>query len=367
MLLAIGVTFSLAGVATKDIAVSFAVDTAVVGYVFTLFSVGYSLAILGNGFLLERVAVGRETAVAAAVAMAAVAAATLLTSLAAFAAAILVYGLGMGVLCSVGYHYVVSLYDEAARAAKLNMLNFFFGAGSVAGPILAGQALQQGAQWQQVFLATVPLLAVTAAGGLAFPYNARPARPAAEEAGEAGWGRAVYVLGLALLCYVISEMVFTYWVVTYMMERLAMEVATASLSLSVFWALMATGRLAAGTLIARLGIRRYILASALVATAAFAALLAAGSPTPALGLVAVMGAGYSGLYATILSYGTLQASRPSSKLTTFFLTIGAGGGILAFLLSSRLKQLSDVTAVMMLAAGLMAAVAALVWTVGRKR
>ena len=363
MLMAIGVTFSLAGVATKEIAATFAVDTAVVGYVFTLFSAGYSVAILGNGLLLERVAVGRETAVAATVAGAAVAAGTLLPSLKAFAAAIFVYGLGMGVLCSIGYFLIVRLYDETVRAAKLNILNFFFGVGSVAGPILAGQALQRGIEWQLVFQATVPLMAVAAVAALAIPFA--PPQPARTEANGSGarWGAAVYVLGLALFCYVVSEMVFTYWVVTYMMERMAVEVATASLSLSVFWALMATGRLAAGPLIARIGVRRYILLFSLAAAAAFAALLAAKSPTAALGRVAVMGACYAGLDATILSYGTEQAAAPSSSLTTFFLTIGAGGGILAFLLSSWLKARTDVATVMTAAAALMAVVTLLVWSV----
>lgn len=367
MLLTIGVTFSLAGVATKQIAATFAVDTAVVGYVFTLFSVGYSAAILGNGFVLERVNVGRETAAAAAVAGLAAAAATLMPTLEAFAAAIFAYGLGLGVLCSVGYYIVVSLYDEAARAIQVNMLNFFFGTGSVVAPILAGQALQRGAEWQGVFQATLPLAALAAAGALALRFPLHPARPAEKGAGGYRWGAAVYVIGLALLCYVVSEMVFTYWLVTYLMDRLAAEVATASLGLSFFWAMMAAGRLAAGPLIGRLGVRKYIGWSSLVAFAAFAALLAARTPEVALGFAAVMGAGYAGLFPTVLAYGTQQVAGPSPKLTTFFLAIGAGGGILAMLLSSWLKQLFDIGTVLALAASLLVAMASLVWAAERSR
>lgn len=367
MLMAIGVTFSLAGVATKQIAATFAVDTALVGYVFTLFSVGYSAAILGNGFLLGRVDAGRETAAAATAAGLTVAVATLLPTLEAFAAAIFVYGLSMGVLCSVGYYIIVNLYAETARAAKLNVLNFFFGTGSVVAPILAGQALQQGAEWQTVFQATVPLAALAAAGALSVRFSFRPARPIAAGGGDSRWGPAVYVIGLALLCYVVSEMSFTYWLVTYLMDRLAADVATASLGLSLFWAAMAAGRLAAGPLIGRLGVRRYIGQSLLLATAAFTALLAAPSPLLALAFTAVMGLGYSGLYATVLSYGTQQVAGPSPRLTTFFLTIGAGGGILALLLSSWLMQLFGVRTVLEVAAGLLIAMAALVWAAGRGR
>jgi fucose permease len=368
MMMSIGVTFSLAGVTTKQIAVTFAVDTALVGYVFTLFSVGYSAAILGNGFLLDRVDVGRETALAAAAAGLAALAATLLPSLAAFATAIFAYGLFLGVLCSVGYFIIVNLYDEAARAAKLNVLNFFFSAGSVVAPVLAGQALQRGAGWQVVFQATVPLAFAAAAWALSARFMLRPATRQAGAAGDRSrWGWPVYVVGTALLCYVISEMAFTYWLVTYMMDRLAADVATAGLALSLFWVTMGLGRLAAGPLIGRLGIRRYIGGFSLLAAGAFAALLTTGTPPAALWLTAVMGAGYSGLYPTILSFGTQLVPGPSPRLTTFFLSVGAGGGILALLLSSWLKQVAGVGTVMTFAAALLAAMALLVWAAGRGR
>ncbi len=368
MLLAIGAVFSLAGVATKPIAAFFAVDTAVVGYVFTLFSVGYSAGILGNGFLLDRVDIRRETATAAGAAGVAALAATLLPTVWMFAAAIFVYGVCLGVLCSVGYFLIVNLYAEADRAAKLNVLNFFYGAGSVVAPILAGQALARGAGWQAVFQATVPLVLLAAALSLVCRFAVRPAHHDAGPAvAGARWGWRVYVVGLALLCYVVSEMVFTYWVVTYMMDNLAADVATASLALSLFWVTMALGRLAAGLLIARLGLGGYIGGLSLVAAGSFAGLLTAGTPAAALWLTAAMGAGYSGLYATILSFGTQMVAGPSPRLTTFFLTIGAAGGILALLLSSLLKQLYDVATALTFAAGLLVAMALLVAAAGRGR
>ncbi len=365
MIMAIGVTFSLAGVTTKQIAATFSVDTAMVGYVFTLFSVGYSAGILGNGFLLDRVAVGKETAVAAVAAGLAVITATLLPSLATFAAAILGYGLAMGVVCSVGYYIIVNLYTGTTRAAKVNVLNFFFCAGAVTAPLLAGQALQRGVGWQQIYQATLPLAAVMAAGALAIRFPFRPAPAAQSGEVRSQWGLAVYLLGLALLCYVVTEMTFTYWLVIYLIDRLAADAATAGMGLSVYWALVGTGRLAAGPLLNRLGIRRYIGLFSLLAMVGFVALLAARTPPAALGCVAVLGFGCSGLYGTILSYGTQQVAGPSPRLTTFFLVIGAGGGIIALLLSSWVKQLYGVATVMAFAVCMLAAMAALVWAAGR--
>ncbi len=368
MMLSTGAIFSLAGVTTKQIAAFFAVDTALVGYVFTLFSVGYSAAIFGNGFLLDRVDIGRETALAAAAAGLAALAATLLPSMAAFAAAIFAYGVFLGVLCSVGYFIIVNLYDEAARAAKMNVLNFFYSAGSVAAPVLAGQALQYGAGWQAVFQATVPLAFATAVWAFCSRFALRPAPRKTEAADDRSrWGWPVYVAGAALICYVISEMTFTYWLVTYMMDRLAADVATGGLALSLFWVTMGLGRLAAGPLIARLGIVPYICGISVLAAGAFAALLTADTPMRALWLTAVMGAGYSGLFPTIVAFGTQLVAGPSPRLTTFFLTVGAVGGIAALLLSSWLKQVAGVGTVMTFAASLLVVMALLVWASGRGR
>lgn len=364
--LGIGVAFGMAGVVTKDIAATFAVDTYVIGYIFTLFTAGYSLAIVGNAFLLERVDIRRETLAAAALAALGAAGATLSSDLRLMAASLFFYGLGLGAMCSIAYHLMVSLYAETVRAAKLNFLNFFYSIGAIAAPFLAGLALQEGARWQWLYQATLLLTLAVIWWALNLRFDVRPRRPAAPEAATA-WGPAVYVVGGTLLAYVVAEMVFTYWIAVYLMEKLAVDVVLAGLAVSIFWGTMAAGRLVAGSLIAQAGIRCYVLASASLAFAAFAVLLAITNAYLALGLVAVIGLGCSGLYATILSYGTTLVPPPASRLTSFFLGISAGGGILAFLLSSWLKQNFDVTGSMALAVLLMGVVIILAAVVVRDR
>ena len=83
----IGIVFNFAGVLSIAIARQFAVDTAIVGYVFCLFSVGYCLAILANGFLLERFSFKRLMAAAHLLTFGAIGAATYAHYLSAFAAA----------------------------------------------------------------------------------------------------------------------------------------------------------------------------------------------------------------------------------------------------------------------------------------
>jgi fucose permease len=368
MLFAIGITFSMAGVITKPVADHFAVDTALVGYSFTLFTVGYSAAIFGNGLLLEKIDLRKETLAACGLAALSILGATAWPALSAFSFFIFIYGVSLGILCSISYYLVVNMYGEAARAAKLNILNFFFSVGAIAAPILAGLALRQGVSWQWLYLATLLLLVGVA--GVAWVqrrFAVRYNRPAVEAATYNDvWGRRIYISGLALFCYVVSEMIFGYWVVIYMIEVRGIDVALAGASLSIFWTFMAGGRLITGVVVARMNVITFLTVNSALAFAAFAAMLLTADAYVAVALVALMGLGYSGLYATIVSYGTLQLRRPSSRLTTFFLTIGSAGGILSFILSSFLKQNYGITFTLAVAAALMGAVVVLVFLAGRK-
>lgn len=358
LLLIIGITFSLAGVVTKEVAATFAVDTYVIGYIFSLFTIGYSLAILGNGFVLERINIKTELLAAIGATAIAIIGATLSRSVAVFAVSIFLYGLALGIQLSVAYFLIVNMYDETSRAAKVSLLNFFFSLGAIVAPTAAGIILQNGIQWQWIYQGQLVPLLVAALGVCFLKFDVKP-RATAQDSSDDRWGAEVYLTGFALFCYVLSEMIFGYWVVVYMMDRLALEVALASSTLSVFWVFMGAGRLLSGLFIARVSLLRFIRVCSLVACAAFVGLLRTDNAGWAIGLVALMGLGYSGLYAAILSYGTLQAPRPSSKLTTFFLTVGSVGGIIAFLLSSYMKQHFDVVTTMALAALLMGMVTVL--------
>lgn len=359
ILLTIGVTFSLAGVTTKNIAGDFGVDPADIGFRFTLFSVGYSLAVLGNGFVLDRgVNVGKETLAASCLAILGVIGAACWPTLAAFSFFVFVYGVGMGTLLSVSYYIVMNLYDESARATKVSLLNFYFSLGSIIAPVLAGLALGQGIGWQRIYLASLVLLLVIAVAGFS-RFQIRPRKVERQKGSDEHWNAKVYIMGLTLLCYVVSEMILTYWIVLYLQDVLKLSVELASSSLSVFWIFMATGRFLSGVFIEKFRLRIFIVVCSSIAFAAFVALLLAKNAFAAISLIALVGLGYSGLYATILSYGTLQVPRPSSRLTTFFLTISGTSGMLSFVLSSYLKASFGVTTVLAVSAGLMAAVTVL--------
>lgn len=336
----IGISFNLAGVMSIGIARTYGVDTAVIGYIFSLFTVGYSLAILANGFLLERLPVKLLMYAAIAVAFTGIAAATASGNIVFFAAAIFIAGVGLGVLCSNGNFYIVSFCHGKERTAKLNILNFFYGFGAILSPWAAGQLLKAGLTWQQVYQLSLVLLALLACQVAAVRFETAADKRECSQIQQAPgkWGAGIYLIGLGLFFYVVSEMIINYWIVIYLVESLGMPLATAGTALSLFWVFMAAGRLLSGMAANTINVVYLIPLCSLASFFLFGTVLLVKNMYAVLALTALLGLSYSGLYASLLSYGTMQAPHASAGLMTFFVTLGSAGGILAFLISSFLKQ-----------------------------
>lgn len=359
MILTIGVTFSIAGLVNKFIAATFAVETYVVGYCFTLFSVAYSSAVLGNGWLLERVGIRRLLRANCSLAVIAMLCAINAPTLSIFSIFLFLFGFGMGVLLPTSFHLTMLLYDEKARAGRAITITFFFSIGSIIGPLLAGLAIDRGVNWQGIYLGIVTMLLVIILGTFTQSFAIFEPKKVHGAESAVTWSINVYVAGLAVFCYMISEFILNYWIVQYLMERLTMSVVLASTCLSIFWGCVTAGRLAGRFILAKVQLAHYIIISSLIACSAFAALQWARTTYQAMALITLIGLSYAGLYPTLVSFGTFQTTRPSPRMTSFFLAAGSAGGIISFLLSSFLKQNFGVSTVMAAGAGLLGLVSLL--------
>lgn len=361
-IITVSATLSLAGVTTPEIARTFQTETYEIGYAVTLFTIGYSLAIYLNGFVLERINIKKEFAGALLGMLIAVLAVASAPSLQVYTLAMAFYGLSVGMLYSIAYYCVAALYAGKERASKLSFTSFSFSFGSLMGPFLAGLALRQHISWGAIYLSTISLMALLLflAYRLDFGYLRRNTNR--EAAAAAKWDLAVYTSALAIFFYVAAESVVSYWIVTYSHVVIGLEIGAASFTLSIFWAFVALGRLSAGLITKVVAANHYILVTSLAAIFALVAfLLWADRMEYAYPLIACAGASFSSMFALLLSFGIAQINYVSSKLMSLYMVAGAIGNIAGLLFSSYVNQHFGLPRTLVISVVALAAVHFLTW------
>lgn len=358
-----GIFNLLPGVLVIEIAKSFRVDTHVIGYLYSLFVVGNVLAVQINGRILERLNIQKELFAAMGLILTGVLGITTCKWLPLFALFILLCGIGGGLFNSIGNYLIVNLYEAKERSSKLNLLHFTFSVGAIVSPLFSGSLLNGGIPWQYIYRYTLVLLLFLAILVFGTPIQVKKRTGTENKMGKEVWNPAVYAIALGLFCYMIAEQSFVFWGNTYFIEGLSFSMTQASLLVSLFWLCMAVGRGSSGVIIKYVPVERYILVCSCFGFISFIGLLCSNTFGGVVASVSFMGLSFSGLYASILSYGTLQLKFPSAKLVSLYITFGCLGGVLSTPFSSFVKAYLGLRPSLMISAVFMALVFLLVTSV----
>lgn len=356
MFLFIGYIFTVAGVIPQDIAETFGVKDADVVFVFTFFIVGTTSAIFLNGILLDKLTSKQESYISFMLIAIGIIGMISANSIYIFTFFLIINGLGVGLLVSFGNYLIINMY-ESERAKKLNILNFYYSLGAVTGPFIAGYILKYGKNvlkyeglikrvWIYIyfigiiFLVLIFILLITRDYTVLKKQNKIKIRENIKEK----WSISVYIIATAIFLYVMSEMTITYWIVTYLKEKSEFSIVAASQILAVIWFFMMLGRFLSGKAVDYIKSEKYIILLGSIAAIGVFILMHSTENLLLWIAAAITGIGYSGMYATILTYGTEQLKRHSNKLMTFYITCGSAGGIVATPLSSFIKKNFGITA-----------------------
>jgi MFS transporter, FHS family, glucose/mannose:H+ symporter len=266
-----GILGSAYGPLLEHLARRFDVSLALAGGVLTTHFSGALVGVLASMRVLQRVSsrtfmLGAVTCLGVGCASVAVA-----PSWPAFLAAVFVLGIGWGAL-DIGCNQLVAHSEGVRRTAVLNALNGTFAVGAVAGPILVSTVgrthltlLYGGAA--VVAFALWPLVSGVS-GRLPFT-SARTADSSALLLG-------IFMVGFAL--YVGVEAGIGGWMPSHLESVGLQSVAAATLT-SGFWLALATGRLLAALVAARVPESAIVItASAVAAVALLCALIPAAAP-----------------------------------------------------------------------------------------
>jgi MFS family permease len=263
-----------------------------------------------------------------------------------------VMGLGISALAIVGGYaallaalillYAASgLYDVGINAAAVDLeraagrrfmvvLHAAFSAGGVAGALSAGALLSAGVDYRHVYLALLPLLgaAILAVAATRFPPPGEP--PGSGGAGEAGLYRSLPLLLVAVIATLalLSEGEMEHWSGVYLRQTLGLSALLGGSGVAVFYGSMAVGRLGAAFVIERLGNRRTLQGSGLLAAGGMTLALATREPLLVVVGFLVVGLALSAVVPITFSLAGDIAPERAGGAISVVTTLGYGGFLL---------------------------------------
>lgn len=335
----IGVFMNLLGVSLISMGKTFETDTAIIGYVYTSFAAFSTIAILLNGKLLNKVNLKKEKIIAIYVSGLGIVLLTMTDSLIFFGIGCALVGIGVGLLTSIINYIIIHNFEGSERSAKLNLANFYYSVGAIISPYFAGIIIKNKIGWQWNYRFVIIIVLTMLYLTLTSNFNIKKTIKVNEIKNMSNkWNLRFFVICILLFCYVMTEMIFTQWIVTYLNKTHRIEIDSAGFALSIFWVSMMVGRYLSNHFVKIFKLTKYIISSSVIAFVAFSLVFFVESYVFILVLVLFMGLGFSGLYASTISYGTNQQNNPSPMLMTFIITCGSIGGILSSPLASFIKR-----------------------------
>jgi fucose permease len=279
-LLVIGWTGLLIPSLIRSVKLTFDVDDAGIGVVYLAYAVAYGLGSFSGGPLTERL--GRRGVLAGAALLhgLGIVGLGLAPAWTTFVLLALPAGFGAGCLDGGANGVVLDLYREG-RGRAMNLLHLSFSVGALSAPLVVGALVEGGVPWQTVMIASGSAVFAIALAYALVPMPSGRRAAAERTSGASAGGRPLLagpllLLGIAIGCYVASEVGVSNWLVRFLEPA---PLTTATLALSLYWAGIAVGRLLSSVIADRFDHLRFTIACAVgMAMATGAAILVPSLP-----------------------------------------------------------------------------------------
>jgi fucose permease len=352
ILFALGLITAALGPLLPELAANTGSPLAALGTVFTALFLGSLVALLTAGPLADHVGT-RLTLLTGLVVLTlgvlgiATSRALPLTLVCTFVA-----GLGHGAI-NISSNVMISEVFADRRVTAVNLINVFFGAGAVIGPLLVGVSWRSfGAGLPALYAASAILLAM-------LPLVARMSAPAAPvsldpAARRAGIYRSplLWAFGALVMLYVGAENGVGGWTTAYMQRVAGLQIDAAALVTSGFWLALTGGRLLGAALGARVSSDHVLLLCLGTALAGGAALVAGqGSVPAASAAVILLGLGFGPVYPTCVAVITAAFPQGPARATSAAVAMGSLGGMAVPWLQIALLETVSPAASALFAAG----------------
>lgn len=239
-------------------------------------------------------------------------------------------GAGSGAI-DAGVNSVVMDVAVSGKGSAINRLHLFYSVGALGAPLVIGQVVGLGLDWRLLMVGTG-----IAALALVVPMRAvgsvPPRRRAAAVSGAAVVRAAgpdlrlpLAILGLAIACYVATELGVSSWLVGFLDDE-PMSVAT--LGLGLFWVGHASGRLTAVRIADRFDPIRFTTACAIAGSVALAVAVHGPAGAPRIAAFAITGFALGPVWPMIMTVGGTLFPHRAATVSGVLTAAGVVGSVL---------------------------------------
>ncbi len=248
---------------------------------------------------------------------------------------------------------LVAEINSERRAAALNILNFAWALGAVAGPSLIALFARDGRLIRPLIglaallfgmallIARRSLTNSSSGPNQPKPNQKDPAR--FEQSALRAWASPYALLtGGLMFIYVGTETAAGGWIASYAQRLGASASGLGTMTPSFFWAGLLIGRAAAPAVLRRVSEAALVLISLFVAGAGLAVILAGSSLMTVASGAGLAGLGLAAVFPTTFAIFTRHFGRQASQLTGFiFVLAGLGGALIPWLVGFTSAHFGD--------------------------
>ena len=235
-----GLTLSSIGPNLSTLATNSGQDISVIGSLFTAFSLGTVVAQLPTPWLSTRYSQRTVLTLGAVLMGIGVLGESLSRSLALLLSMGFLAGVGFGAILAAGNLLIAHLFAHRSTSV-LNLINLFFGVGSIIGPLITGWAkIAIGSPLATLWLGAGSFFLLAPIAALA-PNTVQSSSSRAEGRTLPPWG-LIMLFGLLLLVYSGIEIAIGGWTTIYLNASTGMELERAAIVVSGFWLALTVGR-----------------------------------------------------------------------------------------------------------------------------
>jgi TsgA-like MFS transporter len=267
-----------------------------------------------------------------------------------------VYLFLLGLCCGVGLAggavLIAKIYNEQKRASAFLATDCSFSLAGFIYPSLAVVLLAANQLWTVSYAAVgvLAILILIASFILSFPENSQvvETEQVASPKQTNIWTPRVFIIAIALCCYLATQTTFLTWAPNYLQQALGLDASQAAAAVGNYWGPSVFGLLTVTLLVIKVPTRPLLLAVIAIAIILSTLLYTTQDPDWFLTVTLALGFMTSCIFKLAISVGSQQIHHAPPILVTFLLCAATVGSTIAPALSALVVSIFGVSSAMLM-------------------